>query len=448
MSSDTDHDVLSRLLTRFGEADQAPEWLAKLRARAIDSYHDQGLPNTKHEDWRYTSLRRLLEQDFQLAEPVTALLADDLDEVMLDDLDAWRLVFVNGHFHPELSRLDGLADGVKLDGLSRMVAATGCGIDARLGALSDVGRNAFVALNTAQLADGACIMLPGGQTAAKPIELLHVSVGMDEPRVAQPRHLIMLGPNAQATVIERFVSLNDAQGDSTYFNNAVVEIDLAEGASLVHQRVQNESLAAYHLSSLFIRQAKDSRYAGTQVAVGGTWARTDLEVAFEGEGAEAELNGLFLAGDQQLSDCHLNILHQTPHCASNSTYRGVLHGKGRGVFDGRIEVARDAQQTDAHLNNANLLLSRDAEVDTKPQLEILADDVKCSHGTTVGQIEPEKLFYLRSRGIPADEARLMLCLGFAEQVLDGFGEGALHRNVSELLARQLLLSANLVDEGV
>jgi Fe-S cluster assembly protein SufD len=249
---------------------------------------------------------------------------------------------------------------------------------------------------------------------------------MDEPRLAQPRHLVDLGEGASATLIERYVSL----GESLYCTNSVLELSLGDRASLSHYRVQEESPSAFHLAGVYLSQAAASRYHGVNVGLGAAWSRTDLVAGFVGEGAECILDGLYLAGDGQTMDFHLDVRHEIPGCTSREGFKGILYGKGRAVFDGRITVARDAQKTDAQLSNRNLLLSRGAEVDTKPQLEILADDVKCSHGTTVGQLDPGSLFYLRSRGIPLPQARRMLCVGFAEEVLDALAPELLRDFVS------------------
>jgi Fe-S cluster assembly protein SufD len=266
-----------------------------------------------------------------------------------------------------------------------------------------------------------------------PIELIHLSVGMDEPRVAQPRHLVALEAGAQATLIERYVSL----GASLYCTNSMLELSLGRDAVLKHDRIQLESPNAFHITGLYLSQDANSRYQGINIGLGGAWARTDLFARFQGEHAECELQGLYLAGDQQLMDFHIDVDHAVPFCTSRETFKGILYGKGRAVFDGRVVVAKDAQKTDAAMSNKNLMLSENAEVDTKPQLEINADDVKCSHGTTVGQIEPEMLFYLRSRGISAPLARRMLCLGFAGEIIEALHAEALRDLVSEQVGQRL-----------
>ena len=256
---------------------------------------------------------------------------------------------------------------------------------------------------------------------------------LDEPRVAQPRHLVHLEAGAQATLVERYVSL----GESLYCTNAVMEVALGRDAVLKHERLQMESRNAFHLTGFYLVQDENSRYSGINIGLGARWARTDLNTRFRGEHAECLLQGLYLAGDGQLLDYHLDVEHAVPNCRSEENFKGLLTGQGRAVFDGRVLVSKDAQKSDAAMSNRNLMLSEQAEIDTKPQLEIYADDVKCSHGTTVGQIEPEMLFYLRSRGIDAAQARRMLCLGFAGEIIDRLGDEAVREHVAEAVGQRL-----------
>jgi Fe-S cluster assembly protein SufD len=269
-------------------------------------------------------------------------------------------------------------------------------------------------MNTALVNDGVFVHVGSQVELDRPIEVIYLSRTDEDPLLMQPRNLIVLDTGAKATLVERFIGF----GQSAYFHNNLTEISVAKSASLNHYRVQDESRSAYHLSSLYLSQQAHSRYHGTTLAFGGAWARTDYNTTFKQEGAECVLRGLYTVGDQQLTDFHLNVHHGVPGCASREQFKGVLYGKGRAVFDGRILVDKQAQHSDAHLTNDNLMLTRNAEVDTKPQLEIYADDVKCSHGTTVGQLDPQQVFYLRSRGIGETAARKMLCLGFAGEVLD------------------------------
>jgi Fe-S cluster assembly protein SufD len=259
--------------------------------------------------------------------------------------------------------------------------------------------------------------------------------------VVSPRNLVWLEAGASATLIERYVG----EHGNSYFTNGLGEIVLNTGAQLEHYRLQEESLGAYHISTLFVHHEAQSQYKGNTIVLGGKWSRTDYNVDFRGEQAQNRLDGLYLVKDKQLADIHLNINHAVPKCSSEQDFRGILLGTGRGVFDGLINVAEQAQKTEAHLHNANLMLSRSAEVDTKPQLLIYADDVKCSHGTTVGQLEPEQLFYLRSRGISEAEAKKMLCVGFAQAVLEKCSVEELRSRAEEALSESLLKKPTTIE---
>jgi Fe-S cluster assembly protein SufD len=410
------------------------DWLQAQRRAALDQVREQGVPSAKQEAWRYTSVKRLLEQGFaQVEDAVTALQLDDIEDLLIPNLDSHRVVMVNGRYTPSLSALGDLPRGVRITGLRTLLASDPDALRDRINGVAGESQPLFAALNTAGLDDGLVVLLDRGSILERPIELIHLSVGMDEPRVAQPRHLVALEAGAQATLIERYVSL----GASLYCTNSMLELSLGRDASLKHDRIQLESPNAFHITGLYLSQAANSRYQGINIGLGGAWARTDLFARFQGEHAECDLQGLYLAGDQQLMDFHIDVDHAVPFCTSRETFKGILYGKGRAVFDGRVVVAKDAQKTDAAMSNKNLMLSENAEVDTKPQLEINADDVKCSHGTTVGQIEPEMLFYLRSRGISAPLARRMLCLGFAGEIIDALHAEALRDLVSEQVGQRL-----------
>jgi Fe-S cluster assembly protein SufD len=409
-------------------------WLDAERSKALARVREEGVPSSKDEAWRYTGLKSLMEQPFTpCTESLTAVGPEDLEDVLVPGLHAYRAVLVNGRFMAHLSDLDGLPSGVTAGGLRSVLEEQPSALKGRLNQVAGAGAHVFSALNTAGLDDGFVLLVGEGIRVERPIELIHLSVGMDEPRVSQPRHLVSLEAGARGRLIERYVSL----GSSLYCTNSVTEIALGDNAFLDHSRIQMESTNAFHITGVYLAQGRDSRYDGVSLGLGGAWARTDLVVRFAGEGAHCDLKGLYMAGDRQLMDHHLDIDHAIPHCASREEFKGILFGKGRAVFDGRVHVAVDAQKTDAHLSNRNLLLSRNAEVDTKPQLEIYADDVKCSHGTTVGQIEPEMLFYLRSRGIAAPIARKMLCLGFASEIIDALGNEALREHVADYVGQHL-----------
>ena len=390
-------------------------WLARQRDRAINAFETLDFPARQMEAWRYSGADKLLEHRFKpVTESFEALQDLDVDELKIQGLEAHRLVFANGRFLPSLSSLEALPQNVIVGSLHQALMHHPDQVATWLGVVAQSNRDAFVAMNSAEMNDGLFVYIPDRVLIEQPIEVLYLTLGLEDAIVAQPRNLVVLGRGARATLIERYAST----GTSVYFNNGLSEVMLEQEAELEHVRLQQESRNAYHLHSSFVAQDTGSRYLSTSFALGGGWARNEIDLRFAAEGAEARLAGLFTAGNQQLNDIHLNIDHAVPGCISQSDFKGLLHGKGRGVFDGRILVGAQAQHTEAHLNNANLLLSRNAEVDTKPQLEIYADNVKCSHGTTVGQLEESQLFYLRSRGIDAAQAKRLLCLGFAGEILD------------------------------
>lgn len=428
------HEVLRTGRQQIGGQASGLDWLSSLRERSAEAAAGMALPDRRQEAWRYTPLSFLDKAAYRPAPeaPFDAVQLSDIEELLLEGGDALRLVFVNGHLARPLGETAVMPEGVVVASLGGGLGTVPEVLRRELGQVAE-RRHLFAALNGALMSDGALIHVPAGIACERPIELLHVSVGLDDPAICHPRHLLVLGEGARAHVIERYCSL----GEATYFNNALVEVSLQPGAELVHERLQEESSQAQHLTDLHVRLAAASRYRLNHVGLGAGWSRTDVRVVFDGEQAQAELNGLMLAADQQLNDVHLDVQHLVPGCTSRETFKGILDGKGKVVFDGRILVAKDAQQSDAELANDNLMLSRSAEVDTKPQLEIHADDVKCSHGTTVGELDPAMLFYLRSRGVPEANARQMLCQGFAEAVTGQVESAPLRTRIAARLAARL-----------
>ena len=414
------------------------DWLTAQRNAAIESLFDLGLPQRHQESWRYTDVQGLLDQGFVIAEKAGGIIpSGELRKHLLDAPLAARLVFVDGLFHTELSETQ---DGnVQIDNLHGAMAKADQTVLQAVGSLSGTGEHGFSALNLATMQDGAVIRVTAGSQLARPIELLHLTTRAAEGQSLRPRHLILLEADAKATLVERYLALEEV----SYFNNLVCEIRLEERAALYHQRVQQESRQAYHLCDLHLSLAEGSHYRGVNAALGGVWSRTNIHNRFNASGAVCELDGLYLVGDGQLADFHLNIDHALPACESRENFKGILHGRGKAVFDGRILVQKQAQKSNAHLSNANLMLSRHAEIDAKPQLEILADDVQCSHGTTVGQLDPHALFYLRSRGLNTEQARRLLCMGFAQEILDRFETASLREALGEQIRQRIETSNNV-----
>jgi len=394
--------------------DSSVPWLQASRQQAKDNISTLDMPARKQETWRYSNVDELFKHRYRYYdEQFTALDDDDIDAWVYAEEDSHRLVFANGRCVPALSNISRLPDNIVIGSLRAIMSTDPELVNHYLAHNTWAHNDRFNELNRALLNDGLFIHVPENVVVEKPIEVVYLNISHDEQTLSAPRSVVALQTGAQATLIERYTSL----GDTDYFFNGITEVYLQPSARLRHYRLQGESRQAHHLSRVALSQASASEYKGINVAMGGSWSRTDIYAHIEGEHARCELDGLYLVGDKQQTDYHLDVQHKQPHSVSRENFRGIIHGKGRAVFDGRILVNKAAQKTDAQLSNKNLLMVENAEVDTKPQLEIYADDVKCSHGTTVGRIDPNQLFYLRSRGIAEQKARMMLCAGFAEQIL-------------------------------
>ena len=365
------------------------------------------------EDWRFTNVGPIASTAFTLADEDTGVTAAQLGSLMFAGLSSIQLVFLNGRFASALSSIGTLPAGVEVRSLGEVLAGDHEAIEPHLARLAPYEDQAFSALNTALLQDGAFIRIPDNVVLDRPVHLVFGSTAPGESVATHPRVLVLLGENSSARIIENYASLRDA----AYFTNAVTEVDVGPNSVVDHYKVIRESLEAYHVASLHLRLARSSVATSTSVTLGGALVRNDVGVLLDGEGAECTLNGLYVAGGRQLVDNHTTIDHAMPHCASHELYKGVLDGRGHAVFNGKIIVRIDAQKTDAKQTNKALLLSEQAQINTKPQLEIFADDVKCTHGATVGQLDADALFYLRARGLSLAQARRVLIHAFANDVL-------------------------------
>jgi Fe-S cluster assembly protein SufD len=418
-------DFAHNLRDRFALRTDGP--LRLLREAAFARFAKLGLPTTQDEDWKYTSLAPLAQTRF---EPAPQATVRDIDRWTLGD-GAIRLVFVNGRYQPELSsRAPG---GAFVGSLAFALAERPELVERHLARHADHHGHALTALNTAFIEDGAFVHLPAGAVLEAPIHLLYVSTAPEKPTLSQPRNLIVAGPNSQATVVETYVGL----GDEVYFTNAVTEVVLGENAHVDHYKLQDESARSFHIAATQVHHGRDSRFTSHSVALGAALARNELRALLAAEGSECTLNGLYMATGKQHLDNRTLVDHQSPRCTSRELYKGVLDGQSRGVFSGRVLVRQDAQKTDASQTNKNLLLSDDAVVDTKPQLEIFADDVKCAHGAAVGQLDENALFYLRTRGIGQEAARSLLTYAFASEMVNRVGLGPLRARVRDLVIAKL-----------
>jgi len=411
-----------------------------LREEGQARFAELGFPTARLEDWKYTNVSAIAGQLFK---PVNGALAtvssEQLHSHLFADLPAHRLVFVNGRHAPALSSVGKQPAGVIVGGLAEILATRPNIVEPHLGKIVPTGTNGFTALNAALFADGACVHLARGAVAEQPIYIVYVSTGDTDSVMTTPRNLVVLEESAQATVIEQYLAL----GDARYLTNVVTEAALGANSRLEQYRLQQESTKSYHIGTWYVRQARDSRFISHTVDLGGLLARNDLHDVLGAEGAECEFNGLYVVDGRSHVDNHTCVDHAKPRGTSREYYKGVLDGMARAVFNGRVVVHPDAQQTDAQQMNNNLLLSRNAEVDTKPQLEIYADDVKCSHGATVGQLDTDALFYLRARAVDEQTARDLLTYAFANDVLSRMKLAAIRLPLEQRLTTRLLRGRSL-----
>lgn len=429
-------DARSHYLAEFARvADLLPgrgvPWLARLRKDALDRFAQRGFPTRNDEDWKYTSVAALERQRFHVATDGSAhaganplmnhhALATDVGHV---------LVFLDGRYAPWLSNIGALPTGARLASLADTLEATPDLLESYLAA--DEHQTVFGALSTAFMADGAFLCLQRGIVLEAPVHLLFLSTKSDAAH--HIRNLIVAEGGAQATVIEHYAGIDGIQ----YFNNVVTRIFAEGNAAIAHHKLQQEGSAAFHVAGIHAAQQRDSRLESHSISFGAALARNDITIAFDGHGCEATLNGLYLVSGTQHVDHHTCIDHRQPNGTSREHYRGVLEGSSHAVFNGKVIVQPGAQKTNAYQTNHNLLLSRDAEVDTKPELKIYADDVKCNHGATVGQLDEAQLFYLRSRGIDEAVAHSLLVHAFAHDVIERIRVASLRTRLEQILSARL-----------
>jgi Fe-S cluster assembly protein SufD len=419
---------------RFAAGLAEAGWLRALRAEATAHFAASGLPSTRLEAWRYTNVAPIAAGAFEPAGREHASIEREAVEAIAFPVFACSLfVFVNGHFEPSLSVSEGETGGVRVESLARLRVEAPERLEPHLGRLVDTKAHAFAALNTAFFEDGALVTIPKGVELSQPIHLVFVSTGEEHATLASPRVLIVAEPGSRGVVIQDHVCVGAGQR----FTNAVTEAHVGANARLDLILLQRKNERALHVANLQARLERDARFASHTLTLGGRLVRNDLGVLLADEGADATLNGLFLGTRDEVLDNHTLVDHAVPHGTSRELYKGMLGGRSRGVFRGRVIVRPDAQHTDARQSNANLLLAAGAEIDTKPQLEIHANDVKCSHGSTIGRLDPDALFYLRSRGLGEARARDLLTQGFAAEVLDATEQPALAAAVRELMMKRL-----------
>ena len=427
-------DAYFTAFERVRRESNGPGAVADLRDRAFARFVDLGIPTTRQERWRFTNVAPIAETEFALAEPVEVPAAAPA-AYHLAGVTGPRLVFVNGRFAPALSTRNGLPSAVEVGSLAEALAADPGPLEPHLGGVATFDAEPFIALNTALFDDGAIVRIPANTVVETPIQLLFVSAAArgGVTAMTHPRVLVVAGDNSQTRLVETYAGLDDGR----YLTNAVTEVVAGANAVIDHYKLIRESLAAFHIASMHLRLDRAANFSSHAITLGGGLVRHDVGAVLDGEGVECTLNGLYLANGRRLVDNHTTIHHAKPHCSSRELYKGILDDQAHAVFNGKIIVAIDAQKTDAKQTNKTLLLSEDAQVNTKPELEIFADDVKCTHGATVGQLDADALFYLRARGLGLEQARSVLIHAFASDLLNRIAVDPIRAQLDRLLLEQL-----------
>ncbi len=412
-----ERDAILRAFEAFEKAGHgnAPRWLHALHKGGIAHFAELGFPTRQHEEWRFTNVSPIAQTSWNLASEAPRVTASDVARVIFPDVPGKKLVFVDGRFVPELSSKTGESpDSLQIQSLRDAVQSGSSVVAGYLARHARYDENAFAALNTAFLDDGAVVIAPARHEENEPVYLLYLATGWARNVMLHPRTLIVAQRESQVRVIEHYATLGGENG----LTNAVTEIVVEESASVEHCKIQEEGAGTYHVATIQTHQARSSRCLTHSISIGGALTRNNINSVLGGERCECTLNGLYLGRDSQLVDHHTAIYHDKPNCNSHEYYHGILDGRSHCVFNGKIFVRPEAQKTDAKQTNRNLLLSDDATIDTKPQLEIFADDVKCTHGATIGQLDAESIFYLRARGIGLETARKMLLHAFASEIVN------------------------------
>jgi Fe-S cluster assembly protein SufD len=429
---------------RFETQASQPKWLLPIRKAGLARFSELGLPTLRDEDWRFTNVSPITKLPFKpVFEQNDSIPAEALNNLAFANQPGWRLVFVNGHFAPTLSSITNLPAGVKAGSLAAALTTDAAFLEKHLGRYALDADNGFTALNQAFFLDGGFVHVPAGKIVEEPIQFVYVSTANQSGATFHPRNLVIAEANSQVTILESYVSMNGAG----YFTNAVTELFAGDNARLEFVKFQDEASDAFHMAAFHGEFGRNSHVNVHSFALGAKLSRNNIRTKLAGEGLECILNGLYLTRGDQLADHHMIVEHAQPHCASHEYFNGILDDKSKGVFHGRILVRPVAQKTDAKQTNKNLLLSDDATADTKPQLEIYADDVKCTHGATVGQLNEESIFYLRSRGIGPETARRMLIHAFAGEIIERIQHEPAREELDKLVWERLEANPHLAEKA-
>ena len=409
-------------------------WLRAARRRALNRFDEAGFPSLRDEDWRYTPIKPIENRGFRIAGPSSRVLKNAaLARLQFQGLSCHELVFVNGYYADSWSTLGRLPAGVQVQHLAAMLREEAEALSDHIHRYIEHPSSAFAALNAAFMTDGVYIRLPDQAVIEDPIHLLFISTGENEALASYPRIFVAAGADTRLQLVESYCSV----GETHHLTNTLTEIVAEERACIEHYKIQQESIRNYHIGNMYITQGQQSQVMSHSIALGAVLARNDITVKLDAEGAAIILNGLYKVGGRQHVDHHTCIDHLKPHTQSEEFYKGVLEGHARAVFNGKVVVHVGAQKTEAKQTNQNLLLSQDAEIDTKPELQIYANDVKCSHGATVGQLDENAMFYLRTRGIDKETARSLLTYAFADAVLSRISLAPIRTRLERILIGQL-----------
>ena len=410
----------------------------KVRQSAIAKFSELGFPTSKNEEWKYTSIKPLLKHEFKFEKNHVSVTKDNLPELVFKGLESNLLVFVNGIFSGELSTYKPAQKGVIVENLAQAFSNRSEMINKHIAKYADYQNETFTALNTAFAMDGIFIFIPANTILEEPIHLLNISDSGHADSISNPRNLIIVEKGSQV----KFIETHNHLGDASYFTNIVSEILISEKAVVDNIVIQDESDKAYHIVNKEVHQQQNSIFTSIHIDLGGTIVRNNLNIRLKGEYCESHLFGFYLGRGTQHIDSHTVIDHIVPNCNSNELFKGILDDKARGVFNGKVYVRRDAQKTNAFQENKTLILTDDATMNAKPQLEIFADDVKCSHGATVGQLNEEALFYLRSRGIDKEKANAILQYAFASDIFNQIKIESVKNRLDEILHERLRAITN------
>jgi Fe-S cluster assembly protein SufD len=413
---------------------QSKSFLHDIRKNALNNLAELSFPTNRNEEWKYTNIAPILKHNFipAMISTVPKFRKEEIKPFLFKDFDYHLIVFLNGLFAEELSEIDNLPKGVVVDGLNRITKNNPGSISKYINNLSKID-NAFNALNTAYSYDGLVVIIPDGMILEKPIQVLYLNSSKDDLVLSLPRNLIIAGKNSQVSVITNY----RGYGDKIYFSNIITEVYAGENAIVDLYKIQNENDESYHIEKVQAIQKKNSVFNHYNINFGGAIVRNDINTLHDDQNIETHYYGLYLAHGKQHVDNHTFIDHAKPNCMSNELYKGILDDNSRGVFNGKIIVRRDAQKTNAYQQNKTILLSKTATIDTKPQLEIFADDVKCSHGATVGHLDDTSEFYIRSRGVPQELAKSMLIRAFANDVIDTVKIEPLKEQINHMIFEHL-----------